>query len=129
MSQKHIVFRSTLLSIFLFTLVSIKLSGQTFTIEKIGSTYTFEEITKAFSTADMRYHRFETADNILKLDDGAEIRILSINNLKANHIFEPKMGFITAYPANYQPSVFSISNKQTILEARPMAGPKTQVAQ
>jgi len=128
MSQKHIVFRSTLLSIFLFILVSVKLSGQTFTIEKIGSTYTSEEITKAFSTADMRYHRFETADNILKLDDGAEIRILSVNNLKANNLFEAGMGFITAYPENYQPSVFSISNKQTILEARPMVGPKTQVA-
>lgn len=128
MSQKHIVFRSTLLSIFLFTLVSIKLSGQTFTIEKIGTTYTFEEITKAFSRADMRYHRFETSDNILKLDDGAEIRILSINNLKANNLFQPGIGFITAYPANYRPSVFSISNKQTILEARPMPDPKTEVA-
>jgi hypothetical protein len=61
----------------LITFTVQSLSAQVYTIKNQGTKYTAVEINATFSNADLCGYIFDNQPNILRFDDGTEIRIAS----------------------------------------------------
>lgn len=92
-------------------------NGITFRIQKPGNTYTEETVIQTLEHADLRFHRFRNASNVLLLDDFTEIEILSAETLAAAGYAVDAPGYRTAYPPGYQKPTFGIK-KYILLEPR-----------
>lgn len=95
----------------------IEKNGLSFRIQKVGNTYTPETVIQTFENADLRFHRFQSASNVLVLDDFTEVEIRSAETLLAQGYPVEVANFRTAYPATYQTPVFRI-NRYILLEQR-----------
>lgn len=98
-------------------------NGQTFAIQKAGSTYSPETIIKTFESANLQFHRFQTESNVILLDDGTEVVVFSAQKLQQLSLVTDISSFGVSYPGGYKKSTFSIKNN-ILLEARPNGGPR-----
>lgn len=97
-------------------------NGLTFRIQKAGNTYAPETVIQTLEAADLRFHRFQSAPNVLVLDDFTEIEILPAESLAAAGLAINPTGYRKAYPDAYAPSTFRI-HKYILLEHRPSRSP------
>ena len=67
-----------------FSLVGFSQESKKIEIIKLGKKYSKQEISAAFQTASLCAYTFFNKDNLVTLDDGSQVKILSANNNGVN---------------------------------------------
>lgn len=95
--------------------LSVSLAQSKFEIKKVGNTYTVDQLSAAFNSADFCGSYFQTTRNLIVFNDGSEVELKSGSEMIAEGISISPSCLISD-DTHYVKSIWSISSEGYIMK-------------